>query len=276
MSTSDTPQQDQEVEINYTITTSNGVIVDSTVNKASFCYILGTNKIHKEIDAAIASMHKNEKRKLILTEQTSKDILRLYNNKPNEEEAITDLIPLTCEIELIDYYPKIKSVFEMDTNEKMDISKKFKEEGVALFKQGKYVEAIEKFKEGISYLDKVPQHEVSADITTLKISQMLNVCNCSNKIKDYMNTIKMATDVIALQNDNVKSFYYRANAYAYLDEFDKAEGDYVKLVELMKNENEPGVVSLRKLIDVRKRDKENKDKSKYKSIFKKGIYDDVK
>lgn len=281
MSTSDTPQQDQEVEINYTITTSTGVIVDTTFNKASFCYILGTNKIHKEIDTAIASMHKGEKRKLILTEQTSKDILNLYNTSNIKDETTTttttnELIPLTCEIELIDYYPKIKSVFEMDTNEKMNISKKYKEEGVTMFKQAKYVDAIDKFKEGISYLDKVPQHEVTADITTLKVSQMLNICNCSNKIKDYMNTIKTANDVVTIQNDNVKAFYYRANAYAYLDEFDNAEGDYVKLVELMKNENDPGVIALRKLIDVRKKEKENKDKSKYKSIFKKGIYDDVK
>ena len=142
MSTSDTPQQDQEVEINYTITTSTGVVVDSTTNKASFCYILGTNKVHKEIDTAIASMRKNEKRKLILTEQTSKDVLALYGTA---SEAATDLVPLTCEIELVDFYPKIKSVFEMDTNEKTAISRKFKEEGVALFKEGKYVEAIEKF-----------------------------------------------------------------------------------------------------------------------------------
>ena len=273
MSTSDTPQQDQEVEINYTITTSTGVVVDSTTNKASFCYILGTNKVHKEIDAAIASMRKNEKRKLILTEQTSKDVLALYGTA---SEAATDLVPLTCEIELVDFYPKIKSVFEMDTNEKTAISRKFKEEGVALFKEGKYVEAIEKFKEGISYLDKVPQHEANADITALKVSEMLNVCNCSNKIKDYASTIKMATDVVAMQTDNVKSFYYRANAYALLDEFDKADNDYTRLVELMKSESDPGVVALRKLIDARKKDKEHKDKSKYKSIFKKGIYDDVK
>ena len=74
----------------------------------------------------------------------------------------------------------------------------------------------------------------------------------------------------------MKSYYYRGTAYAYLDEFDKANEDYNKLIELMKSSNDPGVISLRQLIDSRKQNKENKEKEKMKNIFKKGLYDDNK
>ena len=52
-----------------------------------------------------------------------------------------------------------------------------------------------------------------------------------------------------ITKDNIKSYYYRGTANAYLDEFDKANEDYNKLVDLMKSIDDPGVVSLRQLID---------------------------
>ena len=48
-------------------------------------------------------------------------------------------------------------------------------------------------------------------------------------------------------------------AYSYLDEFEKANADYTKLVSILKNEKDPGVEALRKLIDTRHNEKENKD-----------------
>ncbi len=67
----------------------------------------------------------------------------------------------------------------------------------------------------------------------------------------------------------MKSYYYRGTANAYLDEFDKANEDYNKLVDLMKSIDDPGVVSLRQLIDTRKLNKENKEKGKIKIYLKK-------
>ena len=61
-------------------------------------------------------------------------------------------------------------------------------------------------------------------------------------------------------------------ANANLDEFDKANEDYKKLIEILKDEKDPGVQALRQLIDTRKSTKENKEKAKYKNIFKQGLY----
>lgn len=259
------PKIGQEVLLNYSLKRGDNTIIDTTNNKAPFSYILGSNKVYQEIDNEIQKMQKGEKKEIILSQKTIDDILKIHNKEEKGE--------IKCEIELIDFYDKIKSVFEMDTNEKKGRALLLKEEGVALFKSSDYKKAVEKFKEALSFVEKISEHEITEEIKTLKISLMLNSCNCSNRIQDYPSTISMAGNVISIKDDNAKSYYYRGMAYAYLDEFEKANADYTKLVSILKNEKDPGVEALRKLIDTRHSEKENKEKAKYKSIFKKRLYD---
>ena len=241
-----TPKVGQEIEINYKISTNNGVILDTTENKHSFKFIIGSNKILKEIEEEILKMQKGESKDIKLNSENCENIFNLIKDENNSEEKNKEL---NCHIELIDFYDKIKSIYEMDTNEKEEMAKKLKEEGVEYFKKQEFEKAIEKFKESDSYII---------------------------KINEKAETVKVANEVINLTKDNMKSYYYRGTAYAYLDEFEKANEDYNKLIELMKSSNDPGVISLRQLIDSRKQNKENKEKEKMKNIFKKGLYDDNK
>ncbi len=268
-----TPKVGQEVEINYKISTNEGVILDSTENKHSFKFIIGSNKIIKEIEEEVQKMQKGESKDIKLNSENCENIFNLIKDENNSEEKNKEL---NCHIELIDFYDKIKSIYEMDTNEKEEMAKKLKEEGVEYFKKQEFEKAIEKFKESDSYIIKINEKDITSEMKMLKYSVLLNQCNCNNRLKNYTETIKVATEVINLTKDNMKSYYYRGTAYAYLDEFDKANEDYNKLVELMKSSNDPGVVSLRQLIDSRKQNKENKEKGKMKNIFKKGLYDDNK
>ena len=267
------PKLGQEVEINYKITTKEGKIIDSTENKHSFKFIIGSNKILKEIEDEVIKMKKGELKEIKLNSDNCENIFNLINDENNKEEKNKEL---NCQIELIDYYDKIKSIYEMDTQEKESMVKKLKEEGVEFFKKQEFEKSIEKFKESYAYILKINEKDLSSEIKNLKLSVLLNQCNCNNRLKNYIETIKIANEVMNITKDNMKSYYYRGTANAYLDEFDKANEDYNKLVELMKSTDDPGVVSLRQLIDTRKLNKENKEKGKMKNIFKKGLYDDNK
>lgn len=259
-----TPKVGQEVQIKYTLKNSDNTVIDSTENRPPFSYIIGSNKVYEEIDTAIKTMKKGEKKEIAITAKTAEDMFSVYNMEKKGE--------IKLEIELVDFYDKIKSVFEMDTKEKKERALLIKEEGVKLFKEKDYKNAVEKFKEALTYIDKVNEHEMNEEIKTIKISLMLNACNCYNRLNEYTETIKMSENVIAVKNDNAKCYYYRGMANAYLDEFDKANEDYNKLIEILKDEKDPGVQALRQLIDTRKSTKESKEKAKYKNIFKQGLY----
>ena len=264
------PKVGQEVEINYKISTSEGKILDSTENKHSFKFIMGSNKILKEIEEEVKQMQKGESKDIKLNPDNSENIFNLIKDENNEENKNKEL---NCHIDLINFYDKNKSIYEMNTEEKEQMSKKLKEEGVEYFKKQEFEKAITKFKESYSYIIKIYDKDLTSEMKMTKYSVLLNQCNCYNRLKNYSETVKIANEVINLTKDNMKSYYYRGIANAYLDEFEKANEDYNKLVELMKSSDDPGVVSLRQLIDSRKINKENKEKEKMKNLFKKGLYE---
>lgn len=258
------PQKGNEVEIKYTLKTKGGTVIDTTSSKPNFRFIIGSGKVYKEIEDKIMQMTKGEKGSIELEVKNNESVLGVQ--VPQGES-------IDCEIELIDYYEKIKSVFEMDVNEKVAIAKKEKEEGVDEFKKGEYGKARNKFKEGLGYIEKIPNKDMTKEIEEMKISFLLNMCNCLNRIKDYPETIKLVKSVIEIKSDNAKAYYYRGVAYANLDEYDQANEDYSKLSSLVPDISDPGIVALRNLIDTRQKDKEAKEKSKVKALFKKGLFD---
>lgn len=260
------PQKGNEVEIKYALKTKGGIEVDSTLSKPNFRFVIGSGKVYKEIEDKLMQMTKGEKGIIELEVKNSEGVFGVQ--VPQGEKV-------DCEIELVDFYEKIKSVFEMDVNEKVTIAKKHKTEGADEFKKGDYKKASEKFKEGLSYVDKIPNKDMTKEIEEMKISFMLNMCNCLNRMKDYPETIKLIKRVIEIKTDNPKAYYYRGIAYASLDEYDKANEEYTKLSSLMTDKNDPGVVALRNLIDLRQKEKEEKEKAKLKALFKKGIFDDA-
>lgn len=267
-----TPKIGQEVEINYKISTNEGKILDTNENKHSFKFIMGSNKILKEIEEEVKQMKKGESKDIKLNPNNSENIFNLIKDENNEENKNKELI---CHIDLINFNDKVKSIYEMDTEEKEEMAKKLKEEGVEYFKKQEFEKAIEKFKESYLYIIKIYDKDLTSEMKMTKYSVLLNQCNCYNRLKNYAETVKITNEVINLTKDNMKSYYYRGTAYAYLDEFEKANQDYNKLVELMKSSDDPGVISLKQLIDSRKLNKENKEKGKMKNLFKKGLYEEV-
>lgn len=263
------PVEGDEVKINYVIK-ANDTVIDSTGDKLGFCYSCGGGKVYDVIDKEVKKMTKGEKKLIDLSDQDAKEILLRSNTQCNDSSKVT------IQVELLDFYPKIKSVYEMDTKEKVDRANEIKVVAATEYKQNEFQNAITKFKEAFTFIEKIPDKEIVGDIFKLKVSLLLNQCNCHNRLKQYDESIKVANEVIRIDNESAKGHYYRGVAYANLDEFEKAENDYKKLVEILKADNDAGVIALKNMIDSRQKEKNEKEKNRMKSLLKKGIYDDIK
>lgn len=263
----DFPPEGFEVQVHYEgKLQSNLTIFDSSKSRnAPFKFTLGKGDVIKGWDLGVKSMKKGEISEFILSPQYA------YG-----ERGFGDRIPanstLIFEIELLDFYERPKSKFEMDLPEKIALAKKFKEEGVALFQAKNFTQASVKFEEGYSYLDKVSSKELTNEAKDLSMSLLLNMSNCFNNLKEYEKTLKKIKEALSIK-ENPKCYYYQGVANANLDEFENAENDYKKLISLIAPED-PGCKFLKSLIDDRKILKEKKSKTLYKNFFKTSIYDD--
>ena len=115
---------------------------------------------------------------------------------------------LNFEIELVNFYEKQKPKWELELPERINFSQKYKDEGVALFKEKKYKEASEKFEEGYSYVENITDTDVNDELNEKRASLLLNLANCYNNLKDYRNTIDKC-DKALLIKENPKCYYYR-------------------------------------------------------------------
>jgi peptidylprolyl isomerase len=261
-----TPTDGTEVEVHYIGRDSEGKIFDSSRDRNStFKFVLGEGKVIKGWEIGLGSMKKGEKSNLKLSPDYA------YGNR-GAGKTIPPNSTLIFEIELVDFYEKLKSKFEMDIPEKLFNANKLKAEGVVLFKEKQYDNAAAKFEEGYSYLDSVSEHENSTEAAELSMSLLLNMSNCYNQLKNWESTKDRTTKSLKF-GTNPKSYYYRGLAYANSDSFDFAEEDYKKLCELVPLED-AGVKYLRSVIDEKQKEKAQREKTLFKNFFKTSVYND--
>lgn len=126
---------------------------------------------------------------------------------------------LHFEVELLDFEDKKKQKWDMDTKEKVEEAGKFKQEGNAFLKDGKFKEAIKKYNEGIDFVDAQDDEEAKNLLKALR----MNVSQAYLKTKEYSKTIQNCTKVLQNDPNNIKTLYRRAVAYHGNQDFDLAK-----------------------------------------------------
>ena len=269
---SDCPKIDQEVEIKYKITNYKNEIIDSTEGKPNFIFTLGKLNIIKSISNALLTMTKGSKKIIDINIEQEPNIFDVIpetekDKLMNEKDIDNKYKIVKCEIELIDFRDKIKSVFELTNEEKYEKAKNLKLKFVGEYKQKKYKEGISSLDESLNFVEKISKEFNVEEIQKFKLSLMLNKCNCFNNLKEYPSTVKLSKEIIKMEPNSVKAYYYLGNSLAYLDEFDEAMENYNKLYELMPDKKDPGVVALNELINTRKKNKENQERKKFRAFL---------
>ena len=268
---SEFPIEGQEIELKYKITNYKGDIIDTTEGKPNFKFTLDKTNIIKSISEAIKTMKKGSKKEIEINIEEEPNIFEIFPSS-SEKENIENLPPnskiVKCELELINFHDKIKSIFELTNDEKFDKAQKAKLKFVEKYKSKSFKEAIESLDEAMNLIEKINNKEYKPEeIKKFKLSLLLNKCNCFNNLKDYPSTVKLGKEIIKDDDKSLKAYYYIGVALANLDEFEEAITNYNKLYELIPDKKDPGVISLLELINNRKKEKENSIRKKFKAYL---------
>ena len=240
-------------------------IFDQT-KKDPLSFTIGNGEVIKGWEIGVATMKLNEKSEFTISPQYA------YG-----EKGFNDLIPanatLTFIIELIDIQAPLKKIIDMDYPEKLKRAQQLKSEGVEQFKLKDYEWAMEKFQKVLAYFVNLsPTDEEQKDAIELIATTLLNMANCCHNLKQYQNIIKYTNESLKYKSAP-KCYYFRAIGYANLWDINKSENDYNELIKTVPL-NDPGVQALRKLIDSKKVQNEERMKKTSRSILRKGLYDD--
>ncbi len=262
----ESPSDNLEVQVYYTGKLhSNGKEFDSTRSGNPFRFILGEGSVIKGWDLGVKTMKKGEKAEFILAPE--------YAYGERGVSSIPANSTLNFEIELLDFGQKVKSKYDMDYPEIIALAKKAKEEGIKLFQEKKFDDAILKFDEGDSYLEAIDKNQQTDESNELLVSLLLNISNCCNNLKLWDRTLSNVEKVLKIK-EHPRCYYFRGVAQTNLENFEKAREDLEKLRKLVA-ENEPGVNYLKNLIGEKVTEKEKREKSLFKSFLRGPIYDDV-
>ncbi|KAG0498481.1 hypothetical protein HPP92_003172 [Vanilla planifolia] len=137
------------------------------------------------------------------------------------------------EVELVSFV-KDKESWDLNNAEKLEAAALKKEEGNAVFKQGKFARASKRYEKGAKLIeyDSSFSEEEKKQSKVLKVTCNLNNAACKLKLKDYKEAEKLCTKVLELESRSVKALYRRAQAYIQLADLDLAEVDIKKALEI--------------------------------------------
>ncbi|KAL9256881.1 Peptidyl-prolyl cis-trans isomerase FKBP65-like protein [Drosera capensis] len=216
------------------------------------------------LDKAVVTMKKGELARLIIAPEyafgSSESTQELAVVPPNST--------VYYEVELVSF-EKEKESWDMNTQEKIEMAGKKKEEGNALFKAGKYARASKRYEKGAKCIeyDTSFSDEEKKQSKALKITCNLNNAACKLKLKDYKQAEKLCTKVLELDSRNVKALYRRVQAYIHLVDLELAEIDIKKALEI---EPDNRAVKLEyKVLKDKVKEYNKKDAKFYNNIFSK-------
>ncbi|KAA3480328.1 peptidyl-prolyl cis-trans isomerase FKBP62-like [Gossypium australe] len=190
---------------------------------------LVTEQVIDGLDKAVKTMKKGEL--ALITIQPE------YAFGSSESQQELAVVPANStvyyEVEMVSFV-KEKESWDMNAQEKIEAAGKKKEEGNALFKAGKYERASKRYEKAFRFIeyDSSFLDEEKEQAKLLKVTCNLNNAACKLKLKDYKKAKKLCTEVLELDDRNVKALYRRAQAYMELVDFDLAEADIKKALEI--------------------------------------------
>ncbi|KAI4374419.1 hypothetical protein MLD38_012416 [Melastoma candidum] len=181
------------------------------------------------LDRAVMNMKKGEHALVTIAPEYA---FGSYESK-QELAVVPPNSELQYEVEVVSFV-KDKESWDMNTQEKIEAAGKKKEEGNLLFKAGKYARASKRYEKAVKLIeyDSSFGEEEKKQAKALKVACNLNDAACKLKLKDYKQAEKLCTKVLELESTNVKALYRRAQAYIQLTDFDLAEFDIKKALEI--------------------------------------------
>ena len=197
---------------------------------------------------------------------------------------------LKFEVELLNFHPKKKEMWELNSKEKYDGAVALKAEGTEAFKAGDFETAEDRYSDAFRHLEAIqapegdallsPEEQKAVIPTRVKVANNLSLT--FYKLKDYVEAAGAASDAIAdaendeaLSSDLVKGLYHRARATLAEGMVDKAKRDVVRAYKI--DSANKGVLRLLKQVKKSIQANKKKEKSLFGGMFSSGkaaLYDE--
>jgi FK506-binding protein 4/5 len=213
------PTDDAAVTINLKIFSLEGTLLEE---KSEFKFTLGEEEVPLGLDTALQQMKKGEHSR--------------FHIKPKYLTESAFEIPLDrdiiMEVELLEFTEE-KQNWEMNTEEKLEISHKRREEGNRLYQKQKFERAIKKYQKALDswkYENDKTDHE--SQVNALKLPCHLNIAACFLKLKKYKDVQDHCNKALDIDSKSIKALYRRGVANSELDNWDQAKMDLSKALEI--------------------------------------------
>jgi peptidylprolyl isomerase len=213
------PSTGYEVVAHYTGTLDDGGVFDSSRSRGqTFKFGIGKGQVIKGWDQGFASMKKGEKAILRCRED--------YAYGKSGSGKIPPNATLNFDVELIDFFPKKKEKWEYSEEEKEAEALKLKEEGTKAFQEKNYEVALEAYNEACSLLE---GNETNQGLFTACKG---NAAQAAINLHHYTDALDYTTEVLKLDNKNIKALFRRGVAKNHLGMHEEALTDLHFALEL--------------------------------------------
>ncbi|GMT15069.1 hypothetical protein PFISCL1PPCAC_6366 [Pristionchus fissidentatus] len=194
---------------------------------------------------------------------------------PELDDLLKEPAPLRIIFEVLKVIPPGSyeaESWQLNADEKLKSVEEYRLNGNQLFKEGKIVEAIDKYREALGRLDTLLLREKPGDeewnvLDNKNIALYLNLSQCYLKVGDMCEAEQTATEVLDRDENNEKALYRRAKARIARWNLDEAETDLSHLLVVSPSMAEMIEIE-RKLIVEKRKEKEKSQKNTAKNMMK--------
>jgi FK506-binding protein 4/5 len=241
-----------------------GRLPDGTVfeDLKNVTIVIGDEQVIPGLEEGLESMKKDEKARFVIKPQYA------YGEAGCPEKNIPPNTTLTYEVELLNL-TREKDSWDLDKyEEKWPEAIKRKEEGNELYKMQKYSRAARKYNKALDFfqydatLTKEQKNKVNKELI---LPCRLNLAACYLILKNYKDVIEHTTKALEIEGSNVKALYRRGVAYTETDQWDLANQDLQRALELDPNNSaiKTAIAKLKKKIKIQ----DQKDKKVFSNLF---------
>jgi tetratricopeptide (TPR) repeat protein len=163
------------------------------------------------------------------------DVEDLTQKKETEEENFTKLLSRSTDFMGHTHdHAKERNIFYLPEKEKLTICENHRQKGNFLFYEGIYPKAAEQYQIALSYYEYCfpESDEAEAAVESVRHACLCNISLCYYKMKEYRQAVECASNVIKEDATNGKAYFWRAQAYRGMEEFELAADDLKKALQL--------------------------------------------
>jgi len=248
------PQPGDQVFAHYTGTLEDGTKFDSSRDRGKlFDFTIGQGQVIKGWDVGFASMCAGEHA-----------ILTIKSDYGYGDSGSPPKIPggatLIFDVELASFGPKPKEKWDLTMAERLEKAEEIKAVATEAYKAKDFEKALEEYENAVdyaTYLDNSTEDEKKT-AGALERTLKLNIALVNLMLKDFTGAIKVTSEVLKDEAENVKALFRRGQAHLNLANFAECKADLLAAYKL-EPENKAVKVEIGKL---KKKMAEHKAKEK--------------